>query len=86
MLLESHLHKLRTAIEKAVLNRNRLTITEGLQAFRAAFIDLYTTPRLSQPVWLNMMCYTTQRVALCQHFLKEFMTLVDKYDTKSTKL
>ena len=59
---------------------------QALSVFRSAVFDLYTAPRLSEPVWLNMMCYTSQRVALYQNFLKEFMSVLDKYDTKNTKL
>jgi len=54
--------------------------------FRSCINDLYTTPRLPQPVWLHMMTYSTHKVALCDHFLREFMQVFEKYDTKSTKL
>lgn len=59
---------------------------QALTQFQDSIFDLYTASRLKEPVWLNMMTYSTHRVALCHQFLKEFMTAVEKYDTKNTKL
>ena len=48
--------------------------------------DLYTAPRLSEPVWLNMMSFSSYRYILCEKFLHEFMGLVIKHDNKNTNL
>ena len=63
-----------------------ISICQALESFRLLFEDLLLAPRLQEPVWLNMMSYSTHRVVLCQVFLQELMLAVEKYDTKSTKL
>ncbi|KAJ8319420.1 hypothetical protein KUTeg_004511 [Tegillarca granosa] len=55
----------------------------ALDAFRNDVMDLYVTPRLSEPVWLNMMAYSNYRYVLCEKFMKEFMDLVKYYDNKN---
>lgn len=54
--------------------------------FRSEICDLYTAPRLSEPVWLNMMSYSSYRYVLCEQFMAEFMSLVSKYENKNTRL
>ncbi|XP_052071292.1 folliculin-interacting protein 1-like isoform X3 [Mytilus californianus] len=84
-LLESHLEKLKLAIEKAHYNRGKFVdiVTEALEIFRDDVIDLYTTPRLSEPVWLNMMSHASYRYPLCENFMKDFMSLVTKHENKN---
>ncbi|XP_063443784.1 folliculin-interacting protein 2-like isoform X2 [Mytilus trossulus] len=84
-LLESHLEKLKLAIEKAHYNRGKFVdiVTEALEIFRDDVIDLYTTPRLSEPVWLNMMSHASYRYPLCEGFMKDFMSLVTKHENKN---
>lgn len=86
-LITGHVFRLRKAVERALTNKCHFaTVTiEGVDMFRSCINDLYTTPRLSQPIWLHMMTYSTHKVALCDHFLREFMQVFEKYDTKSTK-
>lgn len=54
--------------------------------FKQGIIDLYTAPRLGEPVWLNMMSYPNYRYVLCEKFLKEFVALVGKFDNKNNRL
>ncbi|KAK3091005.1 hypothetical protein FSP39_016401 [Pinctada imbricata] len=85
-LFEGHLEKLRNGVEKAYYTRKRFVhiVMESLEKFQQDVVDLYTTPRLTEPVWLNMMCFTSYRYKLCEDFMKEFMGLVSKLENKNT--
>jgi len=52
-------------------------ILQTFESFKQGIIDLYTAPRLSEPVWLNMMSYTSYRYVLCDKFLKDFVSLLN---------
>ncbi|KAH9498870.1 Folliculin-interacting protein 1 [Bulinus truncatus] len=86
-LVESHVEKLRSIVEKAYFNKRNLlpSIMEALDNFRNAMYDLYMAPRLQEPVWLTMMPATTYKTKLCEKFIKTFVNLVAKYDNKSCK-
>lgn len=85
-LFEGHLEKLKVGVERAYYMRRKFVylVMEALDAFRNDVMDLYVTPRLSEPVWLNMMAYSNYRYVLCEKFMKEFMLLVKNYDNKNT--
>ncbi|XP_053385365.1 folliculin-interacting protein 2-like isoform X2 [Mercenaria mercenaria] len=87
-LFESHLEELRQNVEKAYYSGKTHLFLSGLiesfDCFKRDIADLYTAPRLSEPVWLNMMSYSSYRYMLCDKFLKEFVFLVNKYENKST--
>ncbi|KAL5019218.1 hypothetical protein ScPMuIL_004940 [Solemya velum] len=86
-LFESHLEKLRRAVARAYYNKRSFTdiLMEAISMFRSEICDLYTAPRLSEPVWLNMMSYSSYRYVLCEQFMAEFMSLVSKYENKNTR-
>ncbi|XP_060592263.1 folliculin-interacting protein 2-like isoform X2 [Ruditapes philippinarum] len=87
-LFESHLEELRQNVEKAYYSGKTplflQAMIESFQCFKSDIADLYTAPRLLEPVWLNMMSYSSYRYMLCDNFLKEFVFLVNKYENKST--
>ncbi|XP_021374421.1 folliculin-interacting protein 2-like isoform X2 [Mizuhopecten yessoensis] len=85
-LFEGHLDKLKAGVSHAYYNRKQFVhiVMEALENFRRDVQDLYTTPRLSEPVWLNMMSHSSYRYVMCEKFMKQFMFLVSKYDNKST--
>ncbi|XP_060063354.1 folliculin-interacting protein 2-like [Ylistrum balloti] len=85
-LFEGHLDKLKAGVSHAYHNRKKFVhiVMEALENFRRDVQDLYTTPRLSEPVWLNMMSHSSYRYVMCEKFMKQFMFLVSKYDNKST--
>ncbi|XP_064612338.1 folliculin-interacting protein 2-like isoform X2 [Liolophura sinensis] len=85
-LFEGHVEKLKAAIGRGYYNRRNFVhiIMEALAVFRKDIYDLYTAPRLSEPVWLNMMAYSNYRYVLCEQFMKELMTVVAKFDNKNT--
>uniref|UniRef100_A0A672K6B6 Folliculin-interacting protein 2-like n=1 Tax=Sinocyclocheilus grahami TaxID=75366 RepID=A0A672K6B6_SINGR len=88
-LFESHMNKLKTAIERAMIVCRRIAessqrvqvylcrVMEALGEFRMTVWNLYMAPRISQPVWLSMISQSTERNLLCQRFLKEMSLLMD---------
>ncbi|KAM4051628.1 folliculin-interacting protein 2 isoform 2-T2 [Anomaloglossus baeobatrachus] len=89
-LFESHINKLKSAIEKAMISCRKITessqrvqfylrqVMEALGQFRKTIWNLYCAPRIAEPVWLTMMSCTTEKSQLCQHFLKEFSYLIEQ--------
>jgi len=45
---------------------------------RVTIWNLYSVPRIAEPVWLNMMSSTLEKNQLCQRFLKEFTFLIEQ--------
>ncbi|KAM5172143.1 folliculin-interacting protein 1 isoform 1-T1 [Mantella aurantiaca] len=87
-LFESHMNKLKSAIEQAMkmsrrsadANQRSLAynkIVEALNEFRTTICNLYTMPRISEPVWLTMMSGSPEKNNLCQRFMKEFAFLME---------
>ncbi|XP_068134958.1 folliculin-interacting protein 2 isoform X2 [Hyperolius riggenbachi] len=89
-LFESHMNKLKSAIEKAMISCRKITessqrvqvylgqIMDALRHFRETIFNLYCAPRIAEPVWLTMMSSTTEKSQLCQHFLKELTYLTEQ--------
>ncbi|XP_043559356.1 folliculin-interacting protein 1 isoform X2 [Chiloscyllium plagiosum] len=88
-LFESHVNRLKFAIEQAMKMRNRISeanqrilgysrIVDALNEFRTAIYNLYTMPRITDPVWLTMMSGTPEKNLLCQQFMKEFALLMEQ--------
>lgn len=59
---------------------------QALEIFRGDIMDLYTTPRLSEPVWLSMMSHPSYRYQICETFMKELVSLINKFDSKNNEL
>ncbi|XP_028831953.1 folliculin-interacting protein 2 [Denticeps clupeoides] len=88
-LFESHMKKLKTAIERAMILCRRVAessqrvqvylcrIMDALGDFRMTVWNLYMAPRISEPVWLTMLSQASERRALCQRFLKEMSLLME---------
>ncbi|XP_030644193.1 folliculin-interacting protein 2 [Chanos chanos] len=88
-LFESHMNKLKTAIERAMIVCRRIAessqrvqvylcrVMEALGEFRMTVWNLYMAPRISEPVWLTMVSQSAERGPLCQRFLKEMSLLMD---------
>ncbi|XP_061473067.1 folliculin-interacting protein 1 isoform X2 [Rhineura floridana] len=88
-LFESHMNKLKSAIEQAMkmcrrsadasqrsLAYNR--IMDALNEFRTTICNLYTMPRIAEPVWLTMMSGMPEKNQLCHRFMKEFIFLMEQ--------
>nr|XP_060634757.1 folliculin-interacting protein 2 isoform X2 [Anolis sagrei ordinatus] len=89
-LFESHMSKLKSAIEMAMISCRKIAETSqrvqvyisrvmsALDEFRATVWNLYSFPRIVEPVWLTMMSGASEKNTLCQHFLKEFTSLIEQ--------
>uniref|UniRef100_A0A2K5PAY5 Folliculin interacting protein 1 n=1 Tax=Cebus imitator TaxID=2715852 RepID=A0A2K5PAY5_CEBIM len=73
-LFESHMNKLKSAIEQMVSQRSF-----DLRFFndQTTICNLYTMPRIGEPVWLTMMSGTPEKNHLCHRFMKEFTFLME---------
>ncbi|XP_067422628.1 folliculin-interacting protein 1 isoform X2 [Emydura macquarii macquarii] len=87
-LFESHMNKLKSAIEQAMKMSRRSAdasqrslaynrIVDALNEFRTTICNLYTMPRIGEPVWLTMMSGIPEKNQLCHRFMKEFTFLVE---------
>lgn len=88
-LFESHMNKLKTAIEQAMIQSRRSAdasqkalaysrMVDGLNEFRTTICNLYTMPRVPEPVWLTMMSGPPEKNQLCGHFMKELALLMEQ--------
>ncbi|XP_051869219.1 folliculin-interacting protein 1 isoform X2 [Pristis pectinata] len=88
-LFESHVNRLKFAIEQAMKMRNRISetnqrvvssnrIVDALNEFRTAIHNLYTMPRIAEPVWLTMMSGAPEKNLLCQQLMREFALLMEQ--------
>uniref|UniRef100_A0A670YEH0 Folliculin interacting protein 2 n=1 Tax=Pseudonaja textilis TaxID=8673 RepID=A0A670YEH0_PSETE len=89
-LFESHMGKLKSAVEMAMITCRKIAetnqrvqvyisrIMDALDEFRTTVWNLYTVPRIAEPVWLTMMSCASEKTLLCQHFLKEFAVLIEQ--------
>ncbi|XP_029439431.1 folliculin-interacting protein 1-like isoform X5 [Rhinatrema bivittatum] len=87
-IFESHMNKLKSAIEQAMKMSRRSVdasqrslafsrIVDALNEFRTTVCNLYTMPRISEPVWLTMMSGTPEKNQLCHRFMREFAFLME---------
>ncbi|XP_006867985.1 PREDICTED: folliculin-interacting protein 2 [Chrysochloris asiatica] len=89
-LFESHMNRLKSAIEKAMISCRKIAesshrvqfyvsrLMEALGEFRGTIWNLYSVPRIAEPIWLTMMSSTLEKNQLCQRFLKEFTFLIEQ--------
>lgn len=85
-LFEGHLEKLSQVANHAFNNKKSFIsiVMEGLEILRNDLFDLYTAPRLPEPVWLSMMAHSNYKYVHCNKFMQLFTTLVDKFENKDT--
>uniref|UniRef100_T1J365 UDENN FNIP1/2-type domain-containing protein n=1 Tax=Strigamia maritima TaxID=126957 RepID=T1J365_STRMM len=86
-LIEGHLNKLRIDAEKACVNKKTFLkcMFDAYEDLRNFLYDLYTAPRLPNPVWLSMMSPHQPHHVICLRFVTEFMNLLNQFDNKSSK-
>ncbi|KAJ8247391.1 hypothetical protein GJAV_G00245840 [Gymnothorax javanicus] len=89
-LFESHMNKLKTAIEKAMILCRKIAessqrvqvylcrVMDALGEFRTTVWNLYMAPRITEPVWLTMVSQTAEKSSLCQRFLRELTALTEQ--------
>ncbi|XP_061102420.1 folliculin-interacting protein 2 isoform X2 [Conger conger] len=88
-LFESHMNKLKSAIEKAMILCRKIAessqrvqvylcrVMDALGEFRTTVWNLYMAPRISEPVWLTMVSQSAEKSPLCQRFLRELTALTE---------
>lgn len=88
-LLESMLCRLRATAENAYINRQNF-IQIMLRAWHSTTLwirDLFTAPRISNPVWLTLSCgHYKNPDNLAHAFMSELSGLITAADTKDTNL
>uniref|UniRef100_A0A8C1VX26 Folliculin interacting protein 1 n=1 Tax=Cyprinus carpio TaxID=7962 RepID=A0A8C1VX26_CYPCA len=88
-LFESHMNKLKSAIEQAMILSRRSAdasqralaysrMVDGLNEFRTTICNLYIMPRVSEPVWLTMMSGPPEKNQLCGQFMRELALLMEQ--------
>ncbi|XP_039519496.1 folliculin-interacting protein 1 isoform X3 [Pimephales promelas] len=88
-LFESHMNKLKSATEQAMILSRRSAdasqralaysrMVDGLNEFRTTICNLYTMPRVSEPVWLTMMSGPPEKKQLCGRFMRELALLMEQ--------
>ncbi|XP_026226177.1 folliculin-interacting protein 1 isoform X1 [Anabas testudineus] len=88
-LFESHMNKLKSAIEQAMKMSRRSAdasqralaysrMVDGLNEFRMTICNLYTMPRVAEPVWLTMMSGASEKNQLCGQFMRELSLLMEQ--------
>ncbi|XP_069782332.1 folliculin-interacting protein 2-like isoform X2 [Narcine bancroftii] len=89
-LFETHLNKLKSAIEKAMIFSRKIAessqrvqvyisrVMEGLGEFRTTVYNLYSAPRIAEPVWLTMMFNMSEKNKTCLRFVRDFTSLIEQ--------
>ncbi|XP_031574334.1 folliculin-interacting protein 1-like [Actinia tenebrosa] len=85
-LFNSHVHRLRLAVERACHSRNSfaMQVTEAFNRFCEEISNFLKTPRLKQPVWLNMMTFPDHRGDLCEKFMEQLTGCLNLYNNRET--
>ncbi|PFX15192.1 Folliculin-interacting protein 1 [Stylophora pistillata] len=86
-LFELHVMKLRVSIENACFGKPRLftsQVIEAVNTFRNTIHNMFATPRLKEPVWLNMMTHSSHRPQLCDKFMVELVDCLKVGNSRET--
>ena len=90
-LIEGHVTRLRLAAVASLTSNDPLLyfhLTSAVRDLQSAVDDLYSTPRLSDHLWLNSIRDLSPRARhlFSSHFVGEFVSLIDKLETLETNL
>ncbi|RCH89519.1 Folliculin-interacting protein 1, partial [Rhizopus stolonifer] len=58
-------------------------LIEAVSQFKRSVIDLYTLPRIQEPLWLNMSTFPHRKSTYQASLLKELMDLVHQFDNNT---
>lgn len=84
-LFESHLQTFRVKIEKSFYLRKNFTdvVIKAVDSFKHRIITLCYSPRIVEPVWLNLMILGEQKHnETVEKFMSSFMSLIKKCENK----
>lgn len=95
--IQLQIQKLQSEICKACLSKNHFfeLVHKAWTEFRHSVTALYSSPRLRQPIWLELMNsavdvqdadWGLQCCPLINRFMQTFCSLIDRYEAKETNL
>ncbi|KAI8370554.1 folliculin-interacting protein middle domain-containing protein [Radiomyces spectabilis] len=58
------------------------TLIQAVNHFKKAFHDLYATPRIQEPLWLNMATFPHRKSDYSKKLMKELLYLIDELNNK----
>ncbi|ORE22065.1 hypothetical protein BCV71DRAFT_241318 [Rhizopus microsporus] len=58
-------------------------LIDAVNQFKKTFFDLYTTPRIQEPLWLNMSTFPHRKSNYQASLLKELVDLIHQFDNKT---
>uniref|UniRef100_A0A8C4MXH1 Folliculin interacting protein 2 n=1 Tax=Equus asinus TaxID=9793 RepID=A0A8C4MXH1_EQUAS len=67
-----------SSYQRRWLRSQTTSLENGIIPRRGTIWNLYSVPRIAEPVWLTMMSSTLEKTQLCQRFLKEFTLLIEQ--------
>ncbi|KAI8331613.1 folliculin-interacting protein middle domain-containing protein [Choanephora cucurbitarum] len=63
--------------------QNDSVLIDAANHFKQAFYDLYTTPRIQEPLWLNRTTFPHKKSEYDMSLMKELMFLVHQFNNKA---
>ncbi|KAJ2959441.1 hypothetical protein NQZ79_g5074 [Umbelopsis isabellina] len=63
--------------------QNDLMLLDAVAKFKDSVCSLYNTPRVQEPLWLNMSTFSHRRPDYSYSLLRELTNLMDLYDNKA---
>ncbi|CEP09566.1 hypothetical protein [Parasitella parasitica] len=63
--------------------QNDTFLIEASSQFEKSFFDLYLTPRIQEPLWLNMSTFPQKKPEYDASLIKELMRLIQQFDNKA---
>ncbi|CAB4009037.1 folliculin-interacting 1 isoform X3, partial [Paramuricea clavata] len=90
-LFESHVHRLKRMVEKALLSSVQMSgksfqdaLLNAANTFATNILNLYYAPRIRNPVWLTMLSQPDQCNTICDDFVPQLVNAIELYNTKQT--
>ncbi|KAI8804849.1 folliculin-interacting protein middle domain-containing protein [Cladochytrium replicatum] len=62
--------------------QNEPVIVAEVERFRSTLCNLFNTPRIKEPLWLNMSTFPTRRPACSRQLLSDLVGLIENHNTK----
>ncbi|CAB4377792.1 hypothetical protein RhiirA5_498721 [Rhizophagus irregularis] len=68
----------------SLMLQNESIWLEAVMRFKTSLCQLYGTPRIQEPLWLNMSTFPQQRSKLAKSLLNELTFLLENFDNKKS--
>ncbi|KAI9013355.1 folliculin-interacting protein middle domain-containing protein [Phycomyces nitens] len=63
--------------------QNEPIMIEAVHQFKNAFYELYGTPRIQEPLWLNMSTFPQRKSDYSKSLIKELIHLINEFDNRA---